>query len=369
MRSHGETRRDQQKPENSNKNEDDEELRSELLQDVPEWPQDFKDNLVDKDVQPHQYSSSSSYELPMEKRAKVVPGSAKHSIFSHFPKDRNCDICLRTKITRASCRRRTGTVVPRAEHFGDLLTADHKVLSDCCESRHNHRYAVVVSDGKTLSERRFRVPFNGPVIPCGAIVEYHPISAKDQSRLHQFGPKVLPGIFLGCALHAGGIWKGDVMVDAFELHARRLNAKEVLTPMKGEKFIFPVADGTDKISGEGRRLRTSTLIRDRPERGEEQENLRGESDKSSPTLLQDDSTRDDAEAKNDFWSITRDFICRHHVETRVKPYVPREASFPIPLKYIDVTRVTKTSLDVMLEKILTIIGPLMEIENCQMHDS
>ena len=30
--------------------------------------------------------------------------------------------------------------------------------------------------------------------------------------------------------------------------------------------------------------------------------------------------------------------------------MPREASFPIPLKYIDVTRVTSSSSDVMLEK-------------------
>ena len=30
--------------------------------------------------------------------------------------------------------------------FGDLITADHKVLSDKCESRNNHRYAVVVQD-------------------------------------------------------------------------------------------------------------------------------------------------------------------------------------------------------------------------------
>ena len=48
--------------ENTNKIEDDEELRSELLQVVPEWLQDFKENLVDKDVQPHQYSPSSSHE-------------------------------------------------------------------------------------------------------------------------------------------------------------------------------------------------------------------------------------------------------------------------------------------------------------------
>ena len=41
---------------------------------------------------------------------------------------------------------------------------------------------------------------------------------------------------------------------------------------------------------------------------------------------------------------------RHHVKPRVELYVPREASFPIPMKYIDVTRATCTSLDVMLEK-------------------
>ena len=33
--------------------------------------------------------------------------------------------------------------------------------------------------------------------------EYYPISAKDQSRIHQFGKKVLPGLFLGYALHTG----------------------------------------------------------------------------------------------------------------------------------------------------------------------
>ena len=66
--------------------------------------------------------------------------------FFHFPRDRNCEICQRTKITRAPCRRRIGRVVLRAENFGDLITADHKVLSEGCESRKNHRYAVVVQD-------------------------------------------------------------------------------------------------------------------------------------------------------------------------------------------------------------------------------
>ena len=35
--------------------------------------------------------------------------------------------------------------------------------------------------------RRFGEPLKGPIIPFGAMVEYHPISTRDQSRLHQFG--------------------------------------------------------------------------------------------------------------------------------------------------------------------------------------
>ena len=50
-----------------------------------------------------------------------------------------------------------------------------------------------------------------------------------------------------------------------------------------------------------------------------------------------------------FWSISGNFVYRHHGEPIVKLYVPRGASFSIPSKCIDVTRATSTSLDVMLE--------------------
>ena len=46
------------------------------------------------------------------------------------------------------------------------------------------------------------------------------------------------------------------------------------------------------------------------------------------------------------WSMSGNFIYRHHVEPRVKLYSLREESFPIPHKYIDVTRVIHTTLDV-----------------------
>ena len=102
-------------------------------------------------------------------------------------------------------------------------------------------------------------------------------------------------------------------MDASDIHAKRLNANEVLTLMNGEKFIFLVATGAVELSGRDQVLRTSIFFGNRPDRGEEQEILPGESDVSSL-------------------------------------YVPIEESFPIALKYIDITRSTDTSLDVMLEK-------------------
>ena len=89
--------------------------------------------------------ASSSHEVSLEPTSKRREDLCKHSVYTHFPKDRH-EICQRTKITRALCRRRIGGVVPRAENFGDLIAADHKVLSEGCESRNNHRYAIVVQD-------------------------------------------------------------------------------------------------------------------------------------------------------------------------------------------------------------------------------
>ena len=191
-----------------------------------------------------------------------------------------------------------------------------------------------------------------------ALVEYHPITAKDQSRIHQFGKKVFPGLFLGYALYAGVIWKGDVLVadleeletmDASEIFSQRLNAKEEIFPKENGKFIFPVADGRIKLSGGDQDLRTSTLVRHRPIQGESNFDFLGESDGSPPPPPQD-SLSDAGEARNDFGSISGNFKNRHHVEPRVKLYSPREESFPIPLKYIDVSRTTHTNLDVKQEK-------------------
>ena len=146
-----------------------------------------------------------------------------------------------------------------------------------------------------------------PGYSVGPMVEYHPVSAEDPIWQESFTWNVL----LGYALIAGKFWKGDIVVaDIQELD--NLNASE----------IHP------------RGVREPTLRRRQPARSEDlREELQGNSERSQPT-----GTKEDAEAQNDLWSIEGDFICRHHIEPRVQLNVPKEVTFPIPLKNIDVTR-------------------------------
>ena len=120
--------------------------------------------------------------------------------------------------------------------------------------------------------------------------------------------------------YAGGIWKGGVliadleeleMMDASEIYSKRLNAKEVIFHKGKGEFIFPIADGRIKTSGRDQELRTSTLVRHRPIQGEGQRDFLGESGGSLPPP--NDSFRDASEARHDFWSMSGNFIFRHHV--------------------------------------------------------
>ena len=74
--------------------------------------------LVDDEIPEHGDShASSSRKASLEPFFKGREDLCKHSVYTHFPKDRICEICKRTKITRAPCRRRNGAAVPRAEKF------------------------------------------------------------------------------------------------------------------------------------------------------------------------------------------------------------------------------------------------------------
>ena len=136
-------------------------------------------------------------------------------------------------------------------------------------------------------------------------------------------------------------------MDASEIYSKRLNAKEVIFPTEKGEFILPIADGRIKPLGGDQDLRTPTLIREHPIRGEGHVDFLGESEGSLPPPQ--DSLPDAGEAINDFWSMSGNFKNRHHVEPGVKLYSPSEESFTIPLKHIDASRTTRTNLDVMQE--------------------
>ena len=89
--------------------------------------------------------------------------------------------------------------------------------------------------------------------------------------------------FLWHALFAGWIWEEDILIaeieeleklDASEIYPRRLIAKEVLTTQKVGEFVFPVADGSSKLSGRNYEFQEPTLRR---ESTVKRENLSGES--------------------------------------------------------------------------------------------
>ena len=412
------------------KKENHEQVRGDpYYSDIPEWLQEFRENLVDDRVPERRDShASSSHELSSERTRSADLG--KHSVYTHFPKDRTCEICQRTKITRAPSRR-------RAEIFGDLITADHKVLSEGCDCRNNHGNAVVVQDLVTqwiqsypcktkllrkhngacrsswsqigslksfmltipwnlakacedlswnhctstphrsetngIAERAVRgvkegtsavllqsgsgwkmvgrIPWN--VIPiCETsqiyclrwrlhtkdvlenlpknqsfrLVHWLSLSLRKTSpRIHQFGKKVLPGLFLGYALYArGGIWEGDVLVA--DLQIDESNSLEEI-----RNWEHPPWYG------------------DYPIRGESQRDFLGESEGVS-TFTTSRLISGCRWSKNRFL-----FPCQETsytaitFELRVKLYSSIEESFPIPLKYIDVSRTTHTNLDVMQE--------------------
>ena len=78
-----------------NKNENQEKERGDpLCSDIPEWLQEFTENIVDDRVPERRDShASSSHEPSLELIPTRSVDLGKHSVYTHFHKDRNCEIC------------------------------------------------------------------------------------------------------------------------------------------------------------------------------------------------------------------------------------------------------------------------------------
>ena len=65
---------------------------------ILDWLQEFREILVDDEVPERGDShASSSHEVSLEPTFKRREDLGKHSVYTHFPKDRNCEICQRTE--------------------------------------------------------------------------------------------------------------------------------------------------------------------------------------------------------------------------------------------------------------------------------
>ena len=73
---------------------------------IPEWLQEFRENLVDDEI-PLQGGShaSSSHEASLEPIYMRREELGKHNVHTHCPKDRNCEICKRTNIYKGSVQK------------------------------------------------------------------------------------------------------------------------------------------------------------------------------------------------------------------------------------------------------------------------
>ena len=118
-------------------------------------------------------------------------------------------------------------------------------------------------EGFTAFQNRFTKEFLGPLIPLGAEVKYMPIGKKDTARLHKFGNKRLPAVFIGYGQQAGGNWDGTLLIAdweeivnaerASEIHVKRYKANEVNVMKVNDTFRFPLAEGIIKQPSPGSR--------------------------------------------------------------------------------------------------------------------
>ena len=128
---------------------------------------------------------------------------------------------------QTSMSHRSETMVLQKEQYAGLKK---EILQCCCNltwtksggrnpSNNALIYELFKSSnpmGKSPYERLFGESFMEQAVPFGSRTEFCPVSAKDKSKLYQFGQKVWLSLFLGSVLHAGWIRKGVLLVAVIE---------------------------------------------------------------------------------------------------------------------------------------------------------
>ena len=91
----------------------------------------------------------------------------------------------------ASLKERSGRVKEGTSAILPQSGPDERWWSDSVECYcYLRNVQDLLADGKTTHERQCEEPIKGPIVPFEAMFEYHPISPKDEARIHQFGKRV-----------------------------------------------------------------------------------------------------------------------------------------------------------------------------------
>ena len=203
----------------------------------------------------------------------------------------------------------------------------------------------LLSDGKdSIRKDDSENLFKGPIIPFGSPVEYYLIFCEKTSQESIiWQEKSYLDCFLGYVLYDGWIWERETSWSQTLRKLEKMDAsenpcwidsmqKEVLTPKNGDFYFSRSQLEQRNYLEEIRFWETSTVIPDRPRltRRKNTKNLLGESEGSSPFSR---TSPNDGEARKWFYGpISGDFFTIITLNRESKLYVPREASFPIPLK-------------------------------------
>lgn len=268
----------------------------------------------------------------------------------------------------------------------------HKAMMTFCYLRNIHD---LDAEGKTAYEKRFGVPFAGPIIPFGAGIQYKPNRPKEIDELKWTKNK--PGLFAGYVLNAGGGWTGDVdVLDAVELtnaqmhsevNCRRISHKEIDID-KGEKgeFTFPVifesweqpVDSKNmtrtirkKIFGNDREDKTfqneaqdEAKFRRKERRKERKlsdkdhkaycdfDDMMPEEEMDASAAAQSDSADESHRYPPDKWILTSHVLIRQHNRPRKTLFTPSKDEndpSPIPIKFLDIMGRADTSCNSLSE--------------------
>ena len=214
-----------------------------------------------------------------------------------------------------------------------------------------------LDNGQTAYFNRFGVDYSGPAIPFGALVEYFPKNAKDETKVHPMGNQRLPAIFVEYKQQAGCGWKNHELgiIDCQDLNdapyitslrdsIKVFHADEIIVPYHNGDFYFPLVEGDYNQPHLPKAEAKSTNY---TKKIKEKQDLKIKQDKEAEEkeLLEAKAPESDVPSiTKDFWTCTNEVITIHHRTPRTKLFVPTEENLPIKLKYIDILRRTVTSI-------------------------